>query len=127
MAPLILAALFGVLFMYASVAPPPSMVPGPFDPVRFMAAEENSVRALVTDPESVRFRKNAVSAEVPVVCGEINVRNGANAYVGFRRFVSGPEIRKLEDATSPDDRKSEYAFGRDEMDRLWLSHCANAK
>lgn len=123
----VLVTLFGALFVYASIVPPPDKVPGPFDRSRFMATEESAIRAILPDPESARFRNNTVSAEVPVVCGEINVRNSTNGYVGFKRFVSGPEIRKIEAANGVEDRKFEYAFGPDEMDRLWSSHCTRAR
>lgn len=110
----VLLALFGALFVYASIVPPPSMAPSPFDPNRFTTAEESDIRASLPDPESARFRNDSGSSfrKVPVVCGEINVRNSTNAYVGFRRFVSGSTIRKVEDAA-----------GTDEMSRLWLVFC----
>jgi hypothetical protein len=113
-----LVTLFGALFIYASIAPPPSKVPGPFDPHRFMAAEESDIRARLADPEGAKFRNESASTfrRVPVVCGEINVKNSTNGYVGFRRFVSGPTIRQFED--SP---------GSDEMSRLWLALCDRAK
>jgi hypothetical protein len=113
-----LVTLFGALFIYASIMPPPSKVPGPFDPNRFIAAEESDIRAGLTDPESARFRNDSASTfrKVPVVCGEINSKNSTNGYVGFRRFVSGPTIRQFEDAT-----------GSDEMSRLWLVLCDRIK
>jgi hypothetical protein len=113
-----LGTLFAALFIYASIVPPPAKAPSPFDPIRFMAAEESDIRASLSDPESARFRNDSGSTyrKVPVVCGEINVKNSTNGYVGFRRFVSGSTIRKFEDAT-----------GTDEMSRLWLVFCDRAK
>jgi len=111
-------SLFGALFIYASILPPPSTIPGPIDPVRFMAAEEADIRSRLADPESGRFRNDSTSTfrKIPVVCGEINFKNGTNGYVGFRRFVSGTTIREFEDAT-----------GADEMNRLWLVLCDRVK
>jgi hypothetical protein len=110
----VLLALFGVLFIDASILPPPSKVTGPFDPARFKAAEENDIREHLSDPESAKFKNDTASTfrQVPVVCGEINFRNSANGYVGYRRFVSGPTIRQFEDAP-----------GSEEMSRLWLVLC----
>jgi hypothetical protein len=110
----VLVMLFAALFIYASMMPPLSKLPGPFDPVRFMAAEESDIRARLSDPESAKFRNESASTfrKVPVVCGEINFRNSSNGYVGFRRFVFGSTIRQIEDAT-----------GSDEMSRLWLVLC----
>jgi hypothetical protein len=114
----LLVTLFVALFIYASIMPPPSSVPGPLDPIRFMAAEERDIRDSLTDPDSVKFRNDSVSTfrRVPVVCGEVNFRNGTSGYVGFRRFVSGTTIRQFEDSTSPD-----------EMQRLWLVLCDRTK
>jgi len=114
----VLVTLFGALFIYASIMPPPSKVPGPFDPNRFIAAEESDIRARLSDPESARFRNDSASTfrKVPIVCGEINFKNSTNGYVGFRRFVSGSTIRQFEDAT-----------GSVEMSRLWLVLCDRTK
>lgn len=123
----VLLALFSALFVYAAMVPPPAKVPGPFDPGRFMAAEESDIRAGLSDPESARFRNDAVSSlhKVAVVCGEINVRNSTNGYVGFRRFVSGHvgddlmarfAVRQFEDESDPD-----------EMSRLWIVLCGRAQ
>jgi hypothetical protein len=114
----VLLTLFATLFIYASIMPRPTEAPGPFDPIRFMTAEEDSLRSALADPDSARFRNEVVSTfrKVPVVCGEINVRNSNNAYVGFRRFVSGSTIRKMEEAP-----------GSDELSRLWLVFCDRAK
>jgi hypothetical protein len=114
----VLVTLFAALFVYASIVPPPSKAPSPFDPIRFAAAEEADIRTSLSDPESAKFRNDSGSTfrKVPVVCGEINVKNSTNGYVGFRRFVSGSTIRKLEDAA-----------GTDEMSRLWLVFCDRAR
>lgn len=114
----VLVTLFGALYIYASIMPPPAKVSSPFDPIRFVAAEESDIRASLSDPENAKFRSDAASTfrKVPVVCGEINVKNSTNGYVGFRRFVSGSTIRKFEDAP-----------GTDEMSRLWLVLCDRAK
>jgi hypothetical protein len=114
----LLAAVFVSLFIYASIMPAPSKVPAPLDAIRFMAAEERDIRDSLSDPDSVKFRNDSVSTfrRVPVVCGEVNFKNGTNGYVGFRRFVSGTTIRQFEDSIGPD-----------EMSRLWLIMCDRAK
>lgn len=114
----VLGTLFGALFVYASITPPPAQVPNPFDPNRYMASEESDIRAGLSDPDSAKFRNDSISTfrRVPIVCGEINVKNSTNAYIGFRRFVSGATIRKIEDTT-----------GTAEMSRLWLVLCDRAR
>jgi hypothetical protein len=114
----VLLSLFATLFVYASIMPTPDQVPGPFDPNRFMTAEESDIRLGLADPDGAKFRNDVVSTfrKVPVVCGEVNVRNSTNGYVGFRRFVSGTTIRRMEDAA-----------GTEDMSRLWLVFCDRAK
>jgi hypothetical protein len=140
----VLVALFAALFFYASIVPAPARVPGPLDRSRFMAEEENAIRARFHDPESVRFRNNAVSIDhvdpaehhshlsnvkqadpiaaahpaaekVPIVCGQINFRNSTNGYVGYRYFASGWTIPAFDDTSSIE-----------EMNAVWREYCDHA-
>jgi hypothetical protein len=91
----VLFAIFATLFVYASLAPKPSSVAGPLDPVRHLAAEEAKIRETLIDPESAKFRNDFVSRKdgPPVVCGEINYKNTLGGYVGFQKFIWGEGIR----------------------------------
>jgi hypothetical protein len=57
-------------------------------------------RALIADklrdPSSAQFRNERFTASGNL-CGELNSKNGAGGYVGFRRFISmGPDANYLE-------------------------------
>lgn len=110
----ILVVLFLCLFVYASVAPSPSGSPGPLDKTRFTAAEEDRVRAGLTDPESARFRSESISTSRAgaTLCGQINSKNAAGGYEGFQRFISGQTTTLMEGTIGPD-----------EMNRQWTKLC----
>ncbi len=53
------------------------------------------VKATLKDPSSAQFRnvRTYHGSGAPVVCGEVNSKNGFGGYGGFQRFVaSGPVI-----------------------------------
>jgi hypothetical protein len=110
----VLFAIFAALFVYASLAPKPSSVAGPLDPVRHLAAEEAKIRETLIDPESAKFRNDFVSRKdgPPVVCGEINYKNTLGGYVGFQKFIWGEGIRLFGIDTQAD-----------EMATQWLDRC----
>jgi hypothetical protein len=110
----VLLVVFAALFVYASLAPQPSSMPGPLDPVRHLAAEEARIRETLVDPESAKFRNDFLSRKegAPVVCGELNYKNSLGGYVGFQRFIWGPDIRLFGLDTQAD-----------EMTRQWQARC----
>jgi len=112
------AALFLSLLFYASVAPVRSGSPGPLDRTRFMADQEEKIRADLGDPESARFRNEAISTNSggATLCGQVNFRNSAGGYEGFQRFISGQGTTLLERAISPD-----------EMNRQWNQSCGRER
>jgi len=80
---------------------------------------QQAVRAKMRDPESVRFR-NVVFHRgvggVPMVCGEVNGRNGFGAYSGFQPFIaSGADFGPI----TPTD------MARGEFDKAWRQNCTN--
>jgi hypothetical protein len=97
------AALFLSLFFYASVARVRSSSPGPLDRTRFMADQEEKIRAGLTDPESARFRNEAISTnrDGATLCGRVNFKNSMGGYEGFERFISGQSTTLFERAMSP--------------------------
>jgi hypothetical protein len=114
----VFVVLFALLFVYASDQSAPTSKPNPLGERRFIASEEDKLRADLNDPESARFRAEFVSASggAPMVCGEINYRNNVGGYSGFQRFVAGAAARKTRDQT---------AAG--EFDVLWSKHCSDGR
>lgn len=113
-----LGALFALLSTYAWWAGRADQVPGPVDKPRFIAQEEQRVRAALTDPESARFRAEVIGGDATarVLCGEVNARNPLGGYAGYERFVAG--AGKVERAT---------VVGAERMDALWAEQCAAAE
>lgn len=68
--------------------------------VSWMARGQDAVKLKLRDPDSAQFRnvKMGGRADLPLVCGEVNSKNGFGGYTGFQRFVSGgrPDITFLE-------------------------------
>jgi hypothetical protein len=54
---------------------------------------QRGVRGMLRDPDSARFRNVRLSQKIadipdPVVCGEVNAKNGFGGYTGYGRFFS---------------------------------------
>jgi hypothetical protein len=120
--PIIAATAFGALFLslffYASVAPVRSSSPGPLDRTRFIADQEERIRAGLRDPESARFRNESISMnrDGATLCGQVNFKNSAGGYEGFQRFISG-EVPALLERT----------ISADEMNRQWNKLCGRER
>jgi len=110
----VFVALFLSLFFYASVARVQSSSPGLLDRTRFTADQEEKIRAGLTDPESARFRNEAISTnrDGATLCGQVNFKNSVGGYEGFQRFISGQSATLFERAMNPD-----------EMNKQWNSLC----
>lgn len=57
----------------------------------WIANTERAVKAKMKDPDSVRFRNsrfNVYDDKVPVVCGEINAKNGFGGHTGFQKYIA---------------------------------------
>lgn len=80
----------------------------------YIRVNEERIASRLKDPGSAQFRGSVVSRSggVPVVCGEVNAKNGFGGYTGHQRFVSGGSVQVLE---------TEMAAG--EMDGLWRKFC----
>ena len=114
----VVVALFLVLFFYAGMAPAPSSSSGPLDKARFIADEEEKIRAGLRDPESARFRNESISTNRAgaTLCGQVNSKNAGGGYEGFERFISGQTPTLMEGAIGPD-----------EMNRQWTKLCGRAQ
>jgi hypothetical protein len=107
-----LVVLFCGLFVYAGHAP---LGPRLVDPARVKVEELDRLRASLRDPESARFRGEFVAGRRPlqVVCGRVNLKDDAGAYVGYQRFITGATFRVLERSVDGGT-----------MDELWGTLCA---
>jgi hypothetical protein len=64
--------------------------------VKMMESATTAIRESLSDPESARFRRVAVSPKGRAVCGEVNAKNAMGGYVGFRRFIVAPDQSGIE-------------------------------
>lgn len=80
----------------------------------YIVVSQDIIKNKLKDPVSAEFRNSTVSRVNgnPVVCGEVNAKNGFGGYTGFQRFVSGPGMSALE---------TDMAAG--EMDKVWMQIC----
>lgn len=115
--PSALAGIFLVLYAYAASEPLTPHTPRVLDPSRFKAAAQASVLSELKDPDSARFRDEFISDIRPilVVCGEVNQRDDGGGYIGFKRYISGPEFVAVETTVGP-------AI----MDVFWPAMCRRA-
>jgi hypothetical protein len=73
---------------------------------------EDRVGASLREPSSAEFRNVKVYRSVlPVVCGEVNGKNGFGGYAGYQRFVSGGVVAV------------ESGMKAGEMTKLWDHLC----
>jgi hypothetical protein len=106
-----LVGFFVLLLLYAKLLPAPTF---PLDRIRFLSEEQARFASMLVDPVSARFRAQQVSTlgGVAVVCGEVNARNETGGYAGFRRFITGATVSKVEPAPATS-----------EMTELWHLMC----
>lgn len=84
----------------------------------WIARTQRAVKAQMRDPDSVRFRNTRFrifQGKTPMVCGEINAKNGFGGSTGYQRFIASGENfgPVLEEMMSP----GEFA-------RSWNEICA---
>lgn len=54
----------------------------------YILSQQREIKKRLKDPESAQFRNSAFyNSKVPVVCGEVNSKNGFGGYTGFQRFI----------------------------------------
>lgn len=82
----------------------------------WIVKSQEGIKAKLRDPDSAHFRDTRFysGGAAPVVCGEVNSKNGFGGYGGFQRFIaSGEKLAFLE---------SEMASSG-EMDDAWKKLC----
>lgn len=82
----------------------------------WIGKSQEGIRAKLRDPDSAEFRdvRFYSGGPTPVVCGEVNSKNGFGGYSGFQRFIaSGEKLAFLQsEMTSPA-----------EMNEAWKTMC----
>ena len=80
-----------------------------WDP-RIIKAGQDYVRHRLRDPESAVFTNMKVNNRevIPVVCGEVNARNGFGGMAGRERFIVGEKVG-LESDFSPSEFETYWA------------------
>ena len=69
----------------------------------WIARTQNAVKDKMREPGSVRFRNtrfHIFRGETPMVCGEVNARNGFGGATGYQRFIAsgdtfGPVLEEM--------------------------------
>lgn len=86
---------------------------------RIMFAHQERVKAQLRDPGSAQFRAVRLykTMDPPVVCGEVNAKNGFGAYMGFTRFVSRGSLQVIESELGREVSEP------DAMDEVWRQFC----
>lgn len=84
------------------------------DQAAFVKAAKAAVEAQLRDPGSVQYRNLQVAqhADGPMLCGELNAKNGYGGYTGYRQFISST---------------GSMVYLGDQIEALWPEYCANAK
>ena len=80
----------------------------------WVAEMQVRVKRTLKDPDSAQFRSAYVSRKMgaPVVCGEVNSRNGFGGQTGYQRFAAAGDLIALEEQ-----------MGAGEMEKFWRQAC----
>jgi hypothetical protein len=81
--------------------------------IAYISLHEGRIKAKLRDPDAAQFRGTRVYYSVaPIVCGEVNAKNGFSGRAGYQRFISGGSVQVLEEEMAPG-----------EMDKTWARLC----
>ncbi|WP_157096595.1 hypothetical protein [Tsuneonella dongtanensis] len=85
----------------------------------WIGKSQEGIKAKLRDPDSAEFRDSRFysGGSAPVVCGEVNSKNGFGGYGGYQRFIaSGEKLAFLESEMTSSS----------EMDDAWKKMCVKA-
>lgn len=104
---LIPMTIYGLLFEHSSSNPASN-------DYNYISIHQERIKSKLKDPSSAQFNGVFISRAIgaPIVCGQVNAKNGFGGYTGFQRFISGGTIQVIE---------TEMAVG--EMDKTWSQVC----
>lgn len=69
----------------------------------WIAVSEQGVRAVLKDGASATFRNEYFVSfrNTPLVCGEVNSKNGFGGYTGYQHFIAGGDTNFIEEDFKP--------------------------
>lgn len=87
----------------------------------WIVKSHDAIKARLRDPGSADFRNSRFysGGSAPVVCGEVNSKNGFGGYSGFQRFIAAGDVSDLAFLAS------DFAAG-DSIDNVWKQLCVRA-
>jgi|GEM_PF-3496609 len=87
----------------------------------WITKSQDAIRGRLRDPDSAEFRETRFysGGSVPVVCGEVNSRNGFGGYTGYQRFIASGDNQSIAFVAS------DVATG-DSIDVAWDELCISA-
>jgi len=71
---------------------------------------EQRLRDVLLDPASMQIRNQRLNADGTALCAEVNGKNKAGAYVGFRRIIVMDNLISFEKDPDDIERKPEHQF-----------------
>lgn len=88
----------------------------------WIVKSRDAIKSRIRDPGSADFRKVRFysGGPVPVVCGEVNSKNGFGGYTGFQRFIASGDDPNIAFVAS------DVAVG-DSINEAWDQLCVSAK
>ena len=114
--PVLAVLLFIGWKVFSSSLPQPASVAEPqFDESLWIVKAQESVRARLRDPASAEFRDVGIHRKsgAPIVCGQVNSRNGFGGKRGFQSFVFAGSVGTF----LAEDMKA------GEMKKVWQEMC----
>lgn len=78
---------------------------------------EDTIRQKLKDPDSAKFRNAAFVRfhNAPLVCGEVNSKNGFGGFTGYQHFIGGGQTMAF----------LEEDFAPGEFAKVWNKICAS--
>lgn len=88
----------------------------------WIVKSRDAIRSRLRDPGSADFRNERFysGGAAPVVCGEVNSKNGFGGYSGFQRYIAAGDVPDLAFLAS------DFASG-DSIDNVWAKLCVSTK
>ena len=82
----------------------------------WIAVSEQGIRTVLKDGSSATFRNEYLGSfrGLPLVCGEVNSKNGFGGYTGYQHFIAGGDTNFLEES-----------FARGEFAGFWNKICVS--
>lgn len=112
----IVVSVFVMVIVLAFMKPQPKRVadpnapPPPPDPGDMIADAEVFTRRMLKDGESAKFRDLRIGQKPHMVCGQVNAKNSFGAFGGWQGMIYGAGIVFIEENTTPDEWRQQWAM-----------------